>query len=37
VKSVTKQLPPDAQPLTQPIDDAVDTLVQGCGALPVCP
>jgi hypothetical protein len=37
VKDVTSQAPPDAQPITKPIDVAVDRLVQTCASLPVCP
>jgi hypothetical protein len=37
VKDLVAQAPPQAQPLTKPIADAVDTLVATCRGLPVCP
>jgi hypothetical protein len=37
VKDVTKQVPPPLQPLTGPLGQAVDTIVQTCRGLPVCP
>jgi hypothetical protein len=37
IKQLTGNAPPEAKPLTKPIDDAVDVLVQTCTALPVCP
>jgi hypothetical protein len=37
LKQVTSQAPPEARPLTQPLNDAVDTLVQTCRGLPACP
>jgi hypothetical protein len=37
VKNVVAQAPPQTQPLTKPIADAVDTLVATCRGLPVCP
>jgi hypothetical protein len=37
VKQVTSKAPPETQPLTKPLNDAVDTLVQACRGLPVCP
>lgn len=37
VRQVTNALPPQTQPLTQPVNDAVDTLEQVCQGLPVCP
>jgi hypothetical protein len=37
VKQVTSQAPPETRPLTKPLNDAVDTLVQACRGLPACP
>jgi hypothetical protein len=37
VKQVASQAPPETQPLTKPLNDAVDTLVQACRGLPICP
>jgi hypothetical protein len=37
VKQVTSQAPPAAEPLTKPLNDAIDTLVQACRGLPACP
>lgn len=37
VKHATSQAPPETQPLTKPLNDAVDTLVQACLGLPGCP
>jgi hypothetical protein len=37
VKEIVAQAPPQAQPLTKPIADAIDTLVATCRGLPVCP
>jgi hypothetical protein len=37
VEQLTSQAPPETQPLTTPLGDAVSTLVRACRGLPVCP
>jgi hypothetical protein len=37
VKQVTSQAPPPLQPVTQQVNNTVDTLEQACSGLPVCP
>jgi hypothetical protein len=37
VKQVTDQAPPPLQPVTKPLNDAVDNVLKTCQGLPVCP
>jgi hypothetical protein len=37
IKRGTDQAPPQLQPFTKPVSDAIDTVVQTCRGLPVCP